>query len=171
VTNRLDSCWHWIRVGGDETAFECPFGQLLQATVLRAGISLLFSWMGSWATVRRKTVADGREQLQRFAIGAGACPADICHRRPGLQDRNFLDHHPLAHTQVKFSGVDPIHHAEKGGVAGGAVTLGFGILATAQRPQLALGQLLQLIFKSFVAASSHEHGHGRASQHEGLTMS
>ena len=117
-----------------------------------------------------QTVADRREQLQRFAIGAGAAAQTFAINGQALENGNLLGHHPLADAQVKLGGIHPVEHPEEGAVAGGTVTAGLGVLATAQRPQLALGQLAALIFKGLVAARAHEHGHGRAGQHEGLPM-
>ena len=50
----------------------------------------------------------------------------------------------------------------------GAVSVGLGVPATAQRPQLPLRQFVALILERLVAARSHEHRHGGAGQHERL---
>ena len=117
-----------------------------------------------------QAVADGRKQLQRFAIGAAAAAQTLAIHRQPLENGNLLGHHPLADAEVKFGGIQPVHHAEKGAVAGGAITVGLGVLATAQRPQLPLREFSALILKRLVAARSHEHRHGGAGQHEGLGM-
>jgi hypothetical protein len=87
-----------------------------------------------------------------------------------LEDGDFLGHQPLANPEVKSGGLQAVEHPEEGAVAGRAVAAGLGVLTTTQRPQLPLGQLFALIFKGLVATGAHEHGHGRAGQHERLRM-
>src|SRR5947207_593075 len=101
-------------------------------------------------------MADGGKQLQRFAIGAAAAAQTLAINGQGLEDGNFLRHHPLANAQVKIDRIQAVDDAKEGAVAGRAVELGDRVAATTQGSQLPLTEFLALILKSLVAAGSHE---------------
>ncbi len=156
-------------IGGNETAFQRPFGQFQQQRLERWNLVALFL-DGLLGHRQAQAMADRRKQLERFAIRAGAAAQTLAIHGQPLEDGNLLRHHPLADAEVKMGGIQSVHHAEKGAVAGQAAAMGLGILPAAQRPQLPLRELFAFILKSLVAARSHEHGCGGAGQHEGLRV-
>ena len=90
-----------------------------------------------------QAVADRREQLQRFAIGAGAAAQAFAIDGQGLENGNLLGHHPLADAQVKLGGIQAVEHPEEGAVAGGTVTARFGVLGDSPAPATGVGVSLR----------------------------
>ena len=101
-----------------------------------------------------QAVTDRGEQLQRFAIGAGAAAQAFAINRQGLENGDFLSHHPLSDAQVKLGGIQAVEHPEEGAVARRTAAARLGVWATTQRPQLALRELAALILKSLIGGST-----------------
>ena len=157
------------RIGRDQAAFQRGGGQLAEQGL--EGWNLVALFLDRLLRHRQpQAVAHRREQLQRLAIGASAAAQTFAIHGQALENGNFLGHHPLADAQVKFGGVQAVEHPKESAVAGGAVTAGFRVQATAQCPQLSLRELVALIFKGFIATSAHEHGDSSAGQHKGLQV-
>src|SRR6266704_3119760 len=163
---RVVSCWQWSASAVIRLPSSAALGSLLSRGLI-AGISLLFSWMGSWATVRRKRWLTAESNCSGLP-SLRPLPQTFAIYRQALEDGNLLSHHPLSDAQVKFGGIQLVHHAEEGAVAGGTIAVGLGIFATAQGSQLPLSEFFAFILKSLVTTGSHEHGHRGTGQHEGL---